>query len=95
MGQRKLFLALVSSGVFALLFLGDRGLLSLFSIHHAKKNLEEKIQELTLQNQELHQRIWALNHDEATIQDTVRETLGLIRGDEIIFERKTQVSATD
>ena len=80
---------LIGTGVivFILLcsFMGERGLMNVFSLKNELKEIENYNQILKKENGRLNDYIYLLKNDQRYIEKIAREELGLVRTEELIY----------
>jgi cell division protein FtsB len=69
------------SGVF-----GNSGLLQAYRLSSVRHDLNLRVKALENERQRLQATLLGLEHDSYLQEQAVRETLGLVRADELIFE---------
>ena len=76
---------LVAAGTFAIFAVfGDQGLLKLHQMRQTEAQLGERLNEIRTENDRLAQAIAQLK-DDAALEKVVREELGYLRPDEVIY----------
>ena len=89
--KQKILLSLSILVIFSLLLFivfGDNGLVDLNLLKKERDRLIEKNTKITMDNLSLYREIDRLKHDSKYIEDVVRQELGLIGEDEVIFKLK-------
>lgn len=81
-----LFLMLFAAGMVLISLLGDQGLIAYFRLRAEAHKLEGEVTRLEAQQQELAQRIHALNDDPAYIELLARQRLGLVRPGDVVLQ---------
>ena len=64
---------------------GERGLLHLFQLTEEQRQLETQVRTLLRDNADLKERIRRLHTDDVFLEKVVREGLGLVRENEIVY----------
>jgi cell division protein FtsB len=78
-------LLLVAAASFAMLVLGERGLLELYRLKAESEAIGRGNQELLECNQALSRRLEALQKDPAEVESLARERLGMIKEGEVVY----------
>ncbi|MCG2830500.1 MAG: septum formation initiator family protein [Desulfobacteraceae bacterium] len=89
--KQKILLSLSILIIFSLLLFiifGDNGLVDLNLLKKERHRLIEKNAEITMDNLSLYRESDRLEHDPGYIEDVVRQELGLIGEDDVIFKLK-------
>ena len=67
---------------------GEEGLLKLMSVNSELRNIELQNHEIETQIFDLQNKIYAIRHDDGTLERIVREELGLAKPDERLYTFK-------
>jgi cell division protein FtsB len=67
-------------------FFGDRGILHMLKLTSQKTALEEKLDDVRVQNETLRIEIDSLRNDRRYIEKVARTELGMVRDDELVFQ---------
>lgn len=67
-------------------FFGDRGILHMLKLSNQKAALEEKLDDVKVQNETLRIEIDSLRNDRHYIEKVARTELGMVRDDELVFQ---------
>lgn len=80
---------LIGTGVIVFIlvssFMGERGLMSVFSLKNELKEMKNYSQILRKENGRLKDYIYLLKNDQRYIEKIAREELGLVRAGELIY----------
>jgi cell division protein FtsB len=66
--------------------LGDHGILHILYLQNEVKKVESLNQIIEVENRKLELTVQALENDHLYLEDVIKEKLGLIKSDEVIFQ---------
>ncbi|MBI3557464.1 MAG: hypothetical protein HY074_14460 [Deltaproteobacteria bacterium] len=69
------------SGVF-----GNSGLIQAYQLASVRRDMTLRVKALGNERQYLQSSLYALEHDALVQEQAIRETLGFVRGNELVFE---------
>jgi len=65
---------------------GDKGVVRLWQGYQQRQELQAKVGQLQVENQQLRQKIKDLKNDRKTIESLARRELGMVRPDELVYQ---------
>jgi cell division protein FtsB len=65
---------------------GDKGLLRIYELRQDKAKIDARLSETRADNEKLKREILALRTDRRYIESIARKDLGLVRGNEVIYQ---------
>jgi cell division protein FtsB len=65
---------------------GDKGLLRIYELKQDKAKIDARLNETRADNEKLKREILALRTDRRYIESIARKDLGLVRGNEVIYQ---------
>ena len=86
--QKRLYFIPAGCITFILFFtvFGDKGLLRIYELRQDKEKIEGRLIETKSDNEKLKREIVALSTDNRYIESIARKDLGLVRGNEVIYQ---------
>jgi len=86
--QKKMYLIPAGCIAFILFFtvFGDKGLLRIHELRQDKARIESRLGDTRNENERLKREIIALKSDRRYIERIARKELGLVRGNEVIYQ---------
>ncbi|MEK7790742.1 MAG: septum formation initiator family protein [Deltaproteobacteria bacterium] len=93
--KKKIRWVILGFVIFTLFFtaFGDRGLLKIFRLRKELKRLETSLKNLESQNTDISKNIEKMKKERVFQERSVRETLGLVRDDDIVYEFQDELGA--
>ena len=88
---KKKFFKILSLGLFIILLafswlaFGDRGLIDLYSMEMQRKACIERIEQLSKENQALHEELKLLSNDMEYVETLIRRKLNLVKENEVLY----------
>lgn len=86
--QKRLYFIPAGCIAFILFFtvFGDKGLLRIYELRQDKEKIETRLKDSRNENETLKQEIVALSTDRRYMESIARKDLGLVRGNEVIYQ---------
>jgi len=81
-----LWMGIVIVLLFALAFLGERGIMRTFRMLEYRAELQERIDQLEADNRELRHEIERLRNDYFYLEGLARKNLGMVKEDELVYQ---------
>jgi cell division protein FtsB len=86
--RKRMYLIPAGCIVFILFFtiFGERGLLRIYHLNKEKREIQQRVESIRLENQKLVREIDALKNDRRYLESIARKDFGLVRQNEIIYQ---------
>jgi cell division protein FtsB len=81
-----LFLLVVRLLILGFTFFGDRGVIRIYQLRRERQEMTERIRQLQGENERLRRQVDALKSDRRYLEHLARKELGLVKGNEIIYQ---------